>query len=370
MEQNKHYEHLLEGLKLKSNFRHLPDKPATEIVDFCSNDYLGLTSDISLYEEFISEMNRKKYAFGGASSRLLSGNNAQYTELEELISAMYAAEECLIFNSGYHANTGILKALATKSDLIVADKLVHASLIDGIRLSDAEHIRFRHLDYSHLELILEREYKNYDRVFIVTESIFSMDGDMADMHKLVYLKEKFNCFLYVDEAHAVGIRGVDGLGLCEETGCLNEVDILLGTFGKALASVGAFVVCNKQVKDMLVNFARTLIYTTALPPVNLAWTRFIMEKLPGLSGERKRLKVLSEKFTGLLKSRSTTHIIPYIIGENKKAIEIADSINQQGFHVLPIRYPTVPHGTARLRFSLNAGMHFDKIKNIQKMLPV
>ena len=195
-----------------------------------------------------------------SSSRLLTGNFRVYDTLEERLAAMYGRESALVLSSGYHMNTGILPALCDKGTLILADKLVHASLIDGIRLSGARCIRYRHQDYS----------QDCDRIIIVTESIFSMDGDTAPLQRLVEIKRRCGkVMLYVDEAHAVGVRGERGLGLAEECGCIGDIDLLCGTFGKALASVGAYVICDSIIKEYLVNRMRTLIFTTAMPPVNL-----------------------------------------------------------------------------------------------------
>ena len=170
--------------------------------------------------------------------------------------------------------------MTAKRDLIIADKLVHASIIDGIRLSEAQMLRYRHLDYEHLHSLLVAHREEYDNVFIVTESVFSMDGDTADLQQLCEIKKEFDAFLYVDEAHAVGVRGTNGLGCCEEQACVEDIDFIVGTFGKALASQGAFVICEQLFRDYLINTQRSLIFTTALPPVNVAWTRFVLNRLP------------------------------------------------------------------------------------------
>ena len=193
MEIASRYFSALEELKSNDNFRVLPDACSPELVNLCSNDYLGLTADRKLYNEFISSLSNKTYQFSSSSSRLLSGNSIEHKHLEDLIANRYQSEACLLFNSGYHANLGIISALAGKNDLIVADKLVHASIIDGARLSAATLNRFSHLDYAHLEKILQKNRNTYENVLIISESIFSMDGDIADLHKLVELKQKYKC---------------------------------------------------------------------------------------------------------------------------------------------------------------------------------
>ena len=182
------------------------------------------------------------------------------------------------FNSGYHANTGILPAVSNAQTLILADKLVHASLIDGIRLSSAKCIRYRHNDASQLQRLVSENHNLYAQIIIVTESIFSMDGDKADLCALVRLKKSYsNVLLYVDEAHAFGVRGEKGLGCAEEQDCINDIDFLVGTFGKAIASAGAYIVCRQVIREYLINKMRTFIFTTALPPVNIQWTAWVLQ---------------------------------------------------------------------------------------------
>ncbi len=337
---------------------HVADR---EMLNLSSNDYLGLSTNPRLIEEFRSETDVMALAYSAASSRLLSGNHQYYKMLEDDLSDLFDKEAALVFNSGYHANIGILPALAGKHDLIVADKLVHASIIDGLRLSEAQMIRYRHLDYEHLQSILTQHREEYENVFIVTESIFSMDGDVADLQQLCEIKKEFDAFLYVDEAHAIGVRGTNGLGCCEEQACIEDIDFIIGTFGKAFASMGAFVVCANLFREYLINTQRSLIFTTALPPVNVAWTRFILNRMPDFYDLRTKLADVSDRLRKVLETkgfetRGSSHIVPMICGSNESSLEMADMLQDNGFFALPVRYPTVPKNEARIRFSLNASI--------------
>jgi len=361
------YIQTIEDLAHNKNLRTFRNDIDSFTYNLSSNDYLNLNNREDLYAQFNDEYSFTKKKYSSTSSRLLTGNSSEYVALEQTLQSSFNREACLLFNSGYHANCGILPALTDSNDLIIADKLVHASIIDGIRLSKAKLERYKHLDYNHLERILQKR-SDYNNVFIVTESIFSMDGDIADLQLLVALKEKYNAFLYVDEAHAIGTRGEQGLGCVEEQNCINNVDFIVGTFGKAIVSVGAYVICDSVFKDYLINTARTLIFTTALPPVNLAWTNFICRNLVQFKQERMSLHELSNKFAQAIGEQSTSNIIPYIIGENTDAIAKAEQLQKLGYLVLPIRYPTVAKGTARLRFSLHAGLKFSDIEPIIHLL--
>ena len=364
----KDYTLILKQLNEAGNLRSLPDivhtgnrieRDGQVMLNLSSNDYLGLASRTDLREAFFEEWKEKDYPLSSSSSRLLTGNFTVYTELEQLMAERFNREAALLFNSGYHANTGILPALADKQTLILADKLVHASIIDGILLSGAPFQRYRHNDYNQLETLLKKNAGQYEQLFIVTESIFSMDGDVADLRRLVELKKSYpNVCLYVDEAHAIGVRGKNGLGIAEEQDCIREIDLLVGTFGKALASMGAYVVCSRTIREYLVNCMRPLIFSTALPPTQIAWTRFIFERLPEFSSLREELTLTSHLLSDALEGKggeiSESHIIPYIIGENNDCISKAEELQRKGFYCLPVRPPTVPKGTARIRFSLTA----------------
>lgn len=378
----KDYHSILQQLHSAGNLRKLPDiihdgnrieRDGQTMLNLSSNDYLGLASRSDLRNAFLEEQTESRLPLSSSSSRLLTGNFAVYTRLEQLMAERFNREAALLFNSGYHANTGILPALADKQTLILADKLVHASIIDGIRLSGAPFVRYRHTDYDHLETLLKKHVGQYDQLFIVTESLFSMDGDVADLRRLAELKRSYaNCCLYVDEAHAIGVRGENGLGIAEEQGCLQEIDLLVGTFGKALASMGAYVICSGVIREYLINCMRPLIFSTALPPMQIAWTHFLFERLPDFSEERKKLVQTSRLLADALKGKggeiSDSHIIPYRIGENEECILKAEELQRKGFYCLPVRPPTVPKGTARLRFSLTADVTIEEVKQLIKDL--
>lgn len=367
----------LEKLSTQNQYRSIPDlvhqgryimREKRNMLNMSSNDYLGLASNENLRQSFLQQYGDNFPSFTSSSSRLLTGNFPIYTDLEQLIAQRFQRESALLFNSGYHANLGILPALTTTKSLILADKLVHASMIDGIRLSQCEFFRYRHNDYEHLKSLLEKNAGKFDRTFIVTESVFSMDGDIADLKYLVQLKKQFpNTYLYVDEAHAIGVYGKNGLGIAEQANVISDIDLLVGTFGKALASMGAYVVCDKILKECLINQMRPLIFSTALPPFNVAWTHFIFERLPQFSKERTHLEQLSAFLRQEVEHRtqimpSQTCIVPYILGENEATLAKAKVLQEQGYYCLPIRPPTVPKGTSRIRLSLTADMTMDEVK--------
>ncbi|MDO5070962.1 MAG: 8-amino-7-oxononanoate synthase [Pasteurella multocida] len=368
----RYYQQQLADLKAQNQFRQLPQlihrgrfiqREGNTMLNMSSNDYLGLANNEALRQAFFTQYQDQLPALTSSSSRLLTGSFPIYDELESLMAQAFGRESALLFNSGYHANIGILPALADKKTLIVADKLVHASMIDGIRLAQCEFVRFRHHDYVHLEQILQKNDRTFERIIVVTESVFSMDGDCADLTQLVALKQRYpQVMLYVDEAHAIGVLGEKGIGLAEQQGCINQIDILVGTFGKALGSMGAYVICDQVIRDYLVNKMRPLIFSTALPPFNVAWTHFVFQQLPHLQAERAHLAQLSQYLRQAIVDifqvpmPSESCIVPYILGDNELTVRTAQRLQQQGYYCLPIRPPTVPRGTSRIRFSLTADM--------------
>ena len=350
------YAEILESLKNNSHFRNIKNFDnkdekyiyynGQKLINLSSNNYLGLADNRKITEEFLTEVG-SKYSFGSASSRLLTGTLPVYKELEDLISNLFGKEKTLLFNSGYHANVGINSCIAGKGDAIFSDKLNHASIIDGMRLSESKFFRYPHKNMEALEKLLLRERHNFNNAIIVSESVFSMDGDIADIEKLVELKEKYNCILVLDEAHAFGVFGQRGLGVTEALGITDKVDLIVGTFGKAIGSMGAFATGSQTLIDYLTNKARSFIFSTALPPINIAFSKWIIEnKLPQTFEKRQKMLAIGEK------AGSESHIIPVIIGGNKETVDVCDILFHNGFFTLPIRPPTVPEGTSRLRLSL------------------
>lgn len=355
-DMSENYCTVLENLKENSHFRYIRDFEGKDekyiylngkkLINLSSNNYLAFADNRSVTEEFLNYADCG-YSFGSASARLLTGTLPVYNELENLISEMFKKEKTLLFNSGYHANVGINSSIAGKGDVIFSDKLNHASIIDGMKLSEGKFFRYPHNNMAALEKLLIRERKNFKNAVIVSESVFSMDGDIADLNKLVELKKKYNCILILDEAHAFGVFGKYGLGVTETLGITDKVDLIVGTFGKAIGSMGAFVTGNSTLIDYLTNKARSFIFSTALPPINIAFSKWIIEyKLPHTF--EKRMKMLE---TGK-KAGSSSHIIPVVIGGNKETVDTCDVLFHNGYFTLPIRPPTVPEGTSRLRLSL------------------
>lgn len=342
-----------------------------DVINLSTNDYLGLASDENLLNQFYKS--NSKLSLSSSSSRLLSGNHQYYQLVEDQLSQTYQSEAALFFNSGYHLNIGVLPALSSKKDLILADKFVHASLIEGFKLSAAKVIRYKHLDYQQLESLLEKNKDEFENIFIVSESVFSMDGDIADIKKLVELKQQFGAYLYIDEAHAVGVYGTNGLGVGEQDNLLPEIDFLVGTMGKALASIGAFLICSNDIKSLLVNTCRSLIYTTALPPINVAWSLFILKQIESLKEDRKELLLKSNYFRKILKEKNikivgNSHILGLILGDNQKCLQLSAYLEEHHIKVQAIRPPTVPEGTSRIRLSLNSKITYEQLDKVAQLI--
>jgi len=352
------------------------ERAGRSLLNLSSNDYLGLGADEQLLRAFLRETPEQildERGMTASSSRLLTGSGPAGAALEEELAALYRGRECCVFSSGYHANLGILTALGRKGDLFLSDKLNHASIIDGMRLSEAKFRRYRHRDYGHLDDLLRETAGGRGRTFIVTESVFSMDGDLADLRVLAQLKARYGATLIVDEAHAVGVFGELGRGLAEAAGVLDEVDILVGTFGKALASLGAFAVTAPPLKEYLVNTVRPFIFTTALPPAVLSWSRLTLRRMQGMGRERTELAALGQRLRGELTAQGCvtggdSQIVPVIAGEDEAAVRLALRLQEAGYLVLPIRPPTVPSGTARVRLSLTATLRWEDLRALPEAI--
>jgi len=326
-----------------------------EYLDLSSNDYLGLSAN-----PYIKEASKRGIDGFGASasaSRLLSGDLDIFHDLQRRIASFKGKESALVFNSGYQLNTGLISALCQKGDLILSDRLNHASIVDGILLSGSKFFRFRHNDMVHLESILEKERSKYESCLIISETIFSMDGDKPPLEELVALKKKHNCTIMVDEAHATGIFGEKGAGVVQEYGLQDDIDIIMGTFSKALGSFGAYAACSREMYDFLINACRSFIYSTALPPAVITANIASLEMIDKEPYRRKELIKNSDYFRNRLKAsgfevRGSSQIVPLIVGSSDKALEMSQRLRDRGYWVLAIRPPTIPEGSARLRFSL------------------
>lgn len=365
------YDEILEVLEKEHRLRHIPDTQRG--LDLISNDYMGLAARSSEFEvEF--RQNAAGAPNSASASRLLQRDQSAHSRLEERLDGLYG-KRTLLMNSGYHANTGALSALSIPGTLIVSDKLIHASMIDGIRLGHGDSVRFSHNDMAMLRKILQRKAGQYKTVIIAVESVYSMDGDQAPLQQLVAIKKEYpNVLLYVDEAHAFGVFGENGLGLAEELGLLHEIDILIVTLGKAAAGYGAFIATSETLHSYFVNCARSFIFSNALPPSMIEWNALMIEKLIMMKEKRQELRELSawfrkevEKITGR-ECRSCSHIIPIHAGSAEKAIKMAGILRKAGIDALPIRRPTVAAGTERLRLSLSAGLTQQELTRVLKAI--
>ena len=327
-----------------------------EYLDFSSNDYLGLSQHPSLINAVKETIDC--WGVGICASRLLTGDSDLHQELERKVACFKGKEAALVYNSGYQANLGVISGLYSRRDVIFSDKLSHASIIDGIALSGAGSFRYKHNDLEHLEILLKSKRQDYDQALIVTETVFSMDGDLASLDKLVELKEKYNCSLLVDEAHATGIFGKTGAGLVELSSLSSKVDLILGTFSKALAGFGAYIACSKEVKEYLINYSRSFIYSTALPPAIIKANISSIDLVKKESFGGKELLENARYFREELKKqgwdvRGESQIVPIVLGSNLKTNSLSENLKNKGYWVLAVRPPTVPVNQARLRFSLS-----------------
>jgi len=323
---------------------------------FCSNNYLGLANHPRIIQAVIDAVS--KFGHGAAASRLISGTMTPHTDLEQTFAKLFQKESALIFPSGWMANEAVIKTIPQKNDLLLLDKLDHASIIDAAKAAHANFRTYRRGSYEKLEKLLAS--KDYKRKFIVTESIFSMDGDTADLQTLVNLKNKYNAFLIVDEAHSLGCRGTRGAGLADELGLLDHIDIIVATMSKALGSAGGVVAANKIVTDILINQARAFIYTTSPTIANCAAASAAIDIITNEPQRRQRLRknadYLRQKLNllGIDTAKSQSHIIPIIIGKQTQTLTVSQRLYEMGFFVVAIRPPTVAPGTSRLRLSIQS----------------
>lgn len=357
-------------------------KSGKELLNLSSNDYLNVS--LSLSNEFINniknldefEIEQKDLLFGASGSRLLGGGHMAFFKLEDYLASTYRhGKEALFFNSGYHLNVGVISALAKlEGTLFLVDKQAHASIIDGLRLGAAKFIRYAHNDLEALERLVWSNCDKFKRLIVVTEALFSMDGDLADVAFLVDLKRRCDkIMLYIDEAHSVGACGERGLGLVYASGLADEVDFVVFTFGKALASAGASLLCAKQAKSWLVSSARSLIYSTAIAPISVCFTLFALEKIAHMNDKREHLARLSAWLYEKLESRGArvlgkAHILSIVAGSNEAALSLASRLERAGYYAPAIRPPTVAPNSARVRLSLHAGLEKSELQGILNAL--
>ena len=375
----------LDALKQQSLLRHLREiesQPGTsmsyagrELVNFSSNDYLGLAG-----EPFLREAAKRaidEYGVGSTASRLVCGTLTPHLLLEQKLAEFKRAEAALSFSSGYATALGTLNALVGKDDVVILDKLAHASLIDGARLSGAVIRVFPHNQVEKLESHLEwaRQEHPKARVVVVTESVFSMDGDRAPLAEIVAAKERYGALLLLDEAHAVGVVGANGRGLAERLGLASRVDIQMGTLSKALGVSGGYICGSRALIDWLINRARSFVYSTAPPAAIAAAATASIEFMESGAGEARRrllwenLKLLAEGLPpGVTPEKLQSAIVPVMFGEETKALSASRVLFEQGFFVPAIRYPTVARGTARLRLTVSAAHKPEQLRAVADAL--
>jgi len=327
------------------------------LFNLSSNNYLGLAGDPRIANA--AEHAAAKWGAGAAASRFVVGNHSLYEELEARLAEWKRRERALVFANGYMANVAAISALVGRGDAVFSDRLNHASIVDGIVLSRAEHYRYRHGDMEHLEHLLHK-HGDRRRKLIVTDAVFSMDGDAAPLADLVNLRDRYGAMLLVDEAHAGGLRGERGAGLCHERGVHRHVDVIMGTFSKAFGVYGAYLCGDQTVIRYLMNKARPLIYSTGLPPMVVAAISCALSIVQEESWRRERVSDHARWFreqirqSGLLTCEGDSPIIPLLVGENETALQFSKKLEQRGIAAVAIRPPTVPEGTARIRFSVMA----------------
>jgi 8-amino-7-oxononanoate synthase len=358
---NPSLDHVLQAELARLDAAHLRRslRPAAESgPNFASNDYLGLAHHPALVEA--AQLATARHGTGAGASRLITGTSHDVLALEETLAAWKEKEAALVFGSGYVAALGTIPALVGRGDTVVLDKLAHASLIDAARLSGATVRVFPHNGLARLDVQLQKISNGASRVLIVTESLFSMDGDVAPLRELVELKERHGAWLLVDEAHATGLYGATGAGLVAEGGLSARVEIVLGTLSKALGSVGGYIAGSRVLVDWLVNRARSFIYSTALPPGAIAASHAAIKLAQSAEGAslreklRTNIALFRKDLPAPWESRVDGAIQPLLCGESDKALNVAAALREHGFSIPAIRYPTVPRHAARLRVTLSA----------------
>jgi len=359
----------LDSLRDLAQFRTLEILDGTSGLNLSSNDYLGLSTDPRLKQATIEAVARAGRV-GSTGSRLLSGNSREWEEIEAEFAAFAGTEAAVYFGSGYLANIGLLGSLLRPGDTVFSDALNHASLIDGMRLSGATKIIYPHGDLEFLEDALRGSARGTGARVIVSETVFSMEGDVAPLAELVALARKYDAAVIVDEAHATGAWGPEGRGIAAELGLEREMLAIVHTCGKALASAGAFVCGSGALREHLINRARTFIFSTAMPPYMAGQIRAALVLARGAEAERGHLREIAAALreglaaAGLRCGTSSTQIVPVMLGTNEAALHVASELQHGGFAVKAIRPPTVPAGTARIRVSLTSKVMHDDVRRL------
>ena len=336
-------------------------------VNFCSNNYLGLSADARLRDAATASI--KRSGFGAGASRLVCGTLPEHQMLEERLAAFKGAERCVLFNCGYMANIGIIASLFGRDDLILSDRLNHASILDGIVLSRAVFRRYSHCDMAALERLL-REGRGYRTVAVITESVFSMDGDLAPLDQIACLAKQYNAVVVVDEAHGAGVFGECGRGAVEHFGCGQDIAVQMGTLSKAFGSFGAYCCGSALLADYIINRARSFIYTTALPPSVAAASLKALDIVETEPERRASLWRNARKVrqglnvAGFNTLSSASPIIPVVIGDEKRTVAFSEKLFSNGLLVAAIRPPTVPAHTARLRVTVTASHTQDDLERL------
>lgn len=351
--------------KIRKERKYLITEDNRRLLNLASNDYLGLANNPIYIEDFYSK--NKIKSPGSTASRLLSGDSPELRKTEEAFATWLGKESAILLPSGYHANTGLLSVFSDTDTCIFMDKSCHASIYDGIKLSGLKFYRYQHNNIEKLESLLKKHREKHKYAIIATESLFSMDGDTADIKSIAQLAEKYDCLSMVDEAHSIGVRGPHGAGITREYGLENSIDIIIATGGKAMGGNGGIIACSKQIKTLIINKSRPLIYSTAMSPLAASWLYYAIKKIRTMEEERKKLKELWQyarkrlSGIGISYGKSCMQIIPAITGSSEKAILLAERLRQKGFFAPAIRPPTVRESMACIRLSLTTLIEKDDI---------
>lgn len=343
-----------------------------DIINLSSNNYLGFANHEALINGAKKALD--KYGAGSGAVRTIVGNMSIHEELDRRLALFKKEEAALVFQSGYMANLGIIQAVTEKGDLILSDELNHASIIDGVRLSRADRGIYKHNDMEDLERVLKEKRNNYNNCLIITDGVFSMDGDIANLPEIVKLKEKYNCMLYVDDAHGSGVLGECGRGTVDHFDLHGKVDFVMGTLSKAIGAVGGYVACSKDAKEYLLNRGRPQLFSTSIMPAAAGAILAAIDLLESTDEYTNKLWDNANYFKGLLKdygfnvANSQTPITPIIIGDEAKSIEFSKALLNNGVFSSAIVFPTVPQGTGRLRLMPTALHTKEDLKKAAQIL--